>query len=70
MRLHPREEIVRKAEVDLREVVIQWMQRHPELTNLEEAVVFVNVAADPSMPLKYALRVERHGDDQKPAGLE
>lgn len=68
--MHPREQIVHEAEIDLRDVIIDWMRRHTELTYVEQAVVYANVAANSASPLKYALRIERHGDDQTPAGLE
>ena len=68
LRIHKREQLVRKAEIDLMEVQIAWMKRHPDLTYIEQAMVFADVL-NPMTPLKYALREERHGNDRTPGGL-
>lgn len=67
MRMHPREEIVRKARIDFLETWTAWMRRHPDLTYLERSQMLAETL---QTEMKYALRVERHGDDQAPAGLE
>lgn len=66
VRLHPREELVRRARIDFLEVYGEWLQRHDELTYIEIAQL---IAGEVQSLLKYALRVERHGDDQTAAGL-
>jgi hypothetical protein len=67
MRLHPREELVRKAEADFWEWYGNWRRDHSDLTYIEEAKIF---SSHLSTVIKYGLRVERHGDDQKPSGRE
>lgn len=72
MRLHPREEIVRKAEIDLREVVLQWGKRHTDMTTAEYLKVLLGVCTDDAQSiLKYVIREERHPDDpDKPGGIK
>lgn len=71
MRLHPREQIVRKAKLALSEKLIEWMREHGEtLTFAEELRVVGGELGDYiSRMAKYEIRKERHGDDQKPGGI-
>jgi hypothetical protein len=71
MRLHPREAIVKKAESELREKMIEIVMRS-ELTEGESLSVVIHVMGDwLSGIAKYMIREERHpGEPNKPGGLE
>lgn len=67
MKIHRREELVNKAEVEFNEFVINWYTKH-KLTYVEIYQIFVNRI---QQFLRYNLRQERHPEDpNKPAGLE
>ena len=70
MRIHPREERCHKAENELRESLLEIVQKH-ELTEAE-ALRVVNAALSGwvGSVAKYAIREERHGDPSKPGGVE
>lgn len=64
IRLHEREELTRLARIDFCRTFADFTLRH-KLTYVELAQLFAEQA---SSSLKFALRVERHGNDEKPAG--
>ncbi len=69
MRIHPREERVRKAENELRELLCSITEKH-ELTEAEKLRVINAIASDWIAGVaKYAIREERHGDANTPGGL-
>lgn len=72
MRVHEREKIVREAQSDLSEKLLDWMTKHDDqLTFAEELRVIAGVLGDHlSQMAKYEIRRERHGDENKPGGLE
>ena len=67
-RIHPREKIVDEAEQKLRAVVFELIQS--ELTQGEFLKVLGNVMDGEIRSIaKYAIRRERHGDEDKPGGI-
>lgn len=60
LRLHPRTRLVASAEADFRTVVLTWLEAHDDLTDIEQAQIMLLA---PAIPLKFALRAERHPDD-------
>jgi hypothetical protein len=62
MRLHPRVMPCQAAENDLHEVIIDWMERHPDLTWAEAVRCLAGIIASYS---KYPVREERHGADSE-----
>lgn len=70
MRLHPREEIVTRARVDLMEKLLDWRRDH-DLTTAELFSILGGILGDQIAGIaKYLIREERHGDQDKPGGLE
>ena len=70
LRLHPREMPVQRASADLRQAVCDWRDRH-DLTEAETLAVLTEVLGGSIGSIaKYAIREERHGDPDKPGGLE
>lgn len=68
-REHPREQIVRDAECKLGMYLVDEIRSL--LTNAEYMRVVVSVLGDSLSRLaRYAIRHERHGDLDKPGGLE
>lgn len=65
-RAHPREEVTWAARVDFDDLILSWARRH-DLTHVEAAQI---IAGAVQTELRFALRVERHGDDQQAAGWE
>ena len=72
VKIHKREEIVRKAESDLRGKMLDWMEAwNSELTAGEELRVVGGVLGGHLTTMaKYQIREERHGDGETPGGLE
>jgi hypothetical protein len=70
MRMHERETIVREAENNLREKMLQFANEYAEkLTHYEYMRVVHGVLSDDiGSQIKYAIRYERHGDTDKPGG--
>lgn len=69
MRIHPREKKVQKAERALIETLMEVMRM--DLTNAEYLQVLNSVFSDAiALNLKHQIRQERHGDKDKPGGLE
>jgi hypothetical protein len=66
MRMHPRALIVDRAGVDFSDFALRLREQH-ELTYIEYLGILNQEAA---RVLKYALREERHGDPDKPSGIE
>lgn len=70
MRLHPREAIVGQARTDLGEAVLDWRKTHA-LTTAETVAVLTEVFGDHLGGIaKYAIREERHGNQDKPGDVE
>ena len=71
MKLHEREKVVHEAKMDLAEKVLEWMQTHRKnLTTAEELKVVSGEFGDYMQRMaKYAIRRERHGDENQPGGL-
>ncbi len=70
MKIHPREEKVRAAENDLRKAISDARAKY-DLTAFEELRIATQVFADVAGSIaKYGIREERHGDPNKPGGLE
>lgn len=65
MREHPRAQMVRQASSRIKVAFFEMVDEHG-LTYVETAQVLAECL---QTNLKYALRVERHGDENKPAGL-
>lgn len=64
--MHPRAAIVRTAQTDLQKVIGEWLERH-DLTTVEElAVLNHTLSGTIGGTLKFAIRQERHGDDDTP----
>lgn len=71
MRLHQREVVVTEAEIELRQVISEWSKKHSELTSAEWLKVMLGVCSDQMQSLlKIEIRLERHGDADKPGGAE
>lgn len=69
MILHPRERIVRKAENELIAAIHGWLKKN-DLTTIEELAVINHVLGNTiAGTLKMALRQERHGNTDDPAGV-
>jgi hypothetical protein len=66
IQLHPRTELVQKAENDLRNIVWEWAKRH-EVTYLESLQCLALVQ---ETFCKYAIRHERHPEDPTKKGDE
>lgn len=67
--LHPRELTCREAEHDLASTLLEWQKRH-DLTAAELLSIIQRGCSDVAQTvLKYAIRLERHGDTDKPGGL-
>jgi hypothetical protein len=66
LKVHPREMTVRKAESELSEFMLD-NEKWKELTLVEQQSVLLGMVA---VCNKYLLRIDRHGDDTKPSGLE
>jgi len=71
MQLHEREKMVRQAEIDLSEKMLDWMREwSSKLTEGEELkVVQKELNRFVASTAKYMIRRERHGDEDKPGGL-
>jgi len=71
-KMHPREEIVREAKRKLDKLIHDW-RREPacDLTVAEELKIVMWVSSDYIQSvLRSAIRIERHGDSDKPGGIE
>ena len=67
--MHAREKVVREAELELRTILLKsnWSK---ELTDLERIMTVREVLSDViANYFRYQLRMERHNDPNKPAGL-
>lgn len=65
-KLHLREAITAEAKIEFLKFINDWLNKH-DLTSIE----FQQILLDQMQSsLKYALRLERHGNDDTPAGLE
>lgn len=70
-RIHHREEQCRKAESALRQALLDWYEAHEELTFVEHLRIVNTVFSDHvGGILRHFIRQERHGDPNKPGGLE
>lgn len=68
--LHPREENVRRAEIAIDKAVSEIIGRE-KLTTAETIRVLVHTLGDRLASIaKFAIRLERHGDADKPGGVE
>ena len=72
MRLHPREELVRDSRLELMNRLADWNEKHTEeLTEVEWIQIITSCFSwEMSTFCKFAIREERHGDADKPGGLE
>lgn len=69
-RLHPREIAVQAAAADLGLVLSEWRLAHEDLTDLEALSIMNDVfSASIGSVVKFMLRVERHGDANRPGGM-
>jgi hypothetical protein len=70
VKVHPREEQVRAAVTALRSAV-SYIWKSQALTDAEMLSVVTTVLSEQVLSYaKYAIRYERHGDTDKPGGLE
>lgn len=70
MRLHPREQPVTEARIDLMQRYLDWQRAH-DLTDAEHLSVVAGVFGDSIGNIaKYQIRQERHGDTDTPGGWE
>jgi hypothetical protein len=60
LRLHSRTMQVSRAEAEFRVVVLAFLDAHDDLTDIELAGIMLLA---PAIPIKYALRAERHPED-------
>jgi hypothetical protein len=60
LRLHPRTMRVQRAEAEFRVAVLAFLDANSDLTDIELAGIMLLA---PAIPIKYALRAERHPDD-------
>ncbi len=71
LRIHPRELVVRDAERALRDAVNTILWKKFELTTSEILSVLASVLAGEIASItKLCIREERHGDLNKPGGVE
>jgi hypothetical protein len=69
MKLHEREKLVRAAEIDLRQALLELGKKH-DLTSFEYIQVVQRVLGGEILSTcKYGIRIERHGDPETPGGL-
>ncbi len=74
-RMHPREIVVRKAESELHSLIAKWasdLEKNEEsdLTVWEYIQVVQSVLSSTILNLaKIQIRIERHGDPNKPGGF-
>jgi len=66
--MHPREQIVKEAENDLREL-LNDLQFCRDLTEGEYFRVLGVAFSEVGTWAKYAIRMERHGDSNTPGGM-
>lgn len=66
MRVNGRMFVIARAESEIHKFVLDKMQEH-DLTYIEELQILNQISAS---ALKYALRIERHGDASKEADLD
>lgn len=66
MKLHKREKITNEANLEYTQFIIKFLEKY-DLTTIEYLQI---LNKEISTSLKYALRIERHGDTNKPSGLE
>jgi hypothetical protein len=71
-RIHPRETKCHEAEIELSEAISTWRKKWgDELTATESAsILYHELSSRMRSMFKYAIRRERHGDTDKPGGLE
>ena len=70
MKIHPRELVTQQARLDLTNAFLKIAQEH-QLTPTEEAQVVEKFShAEQANFLNRCLRLERHGDEETPSGLE
>lgn len=70
MKIHPGEERVRLAEHNIGVVVDEMISKH-SLTEAETIQVVTQVMSRVLLSVaKYAIRKERHGNTDKPGGIE
>ncbi len=70
-KLHSREIEAQKAQVELENAVLGWRRNHVDLTMAELISILTHVFSSHLGSIaKYAIRHERHGDADKPGGLE
>jgi hypothetical protein len=65
--LHPRAKLVNLARAEWHVLIAQFCDDHGDLTDIELATIMAGAA---ELPLKYALRMERHGTHEKKADEE
>lgn len=73
IRLHKREELVHDAEIALMDALIEWRRSEAaqKLTEWElVSLMSHELGSYISGIAKYAIRLERHGDRDKPGGAE
>lgn len=69
MKLHPREDLIDQAESILNKAIMDIHEI--DLTNAEYISVVADVLGTAiTRTTKYMIRYERHGDGEKPGGLE
>jgi hypothetical protein len=71
--IHPRETVCRQAQEELFQTITTWRRKWGDdagLTPTERLSIIQHVLNDEvGSALKYAIRVERHGDANKPGGI-
>jgi hypothetical protein len=60
LRLHPRTQKVSVAEAEFHVLVARFLDEHSDLTDIELAGIMLLA---PAIPIKFALRAERHPED-------
>lgn len=67
--IHPREEKVRIAEIEIKKAIFEAFERH-DLTSAEQLrILSLVLSSEIGGIAKYAIRIERHGDADKAGGF-
>lgn len=70
-RIHPRVNVVKVAERALADALCEWARSHRHLTLPERISVMAGVLNEEiQSEMRHLIRMERHGDPEKPGGLE
>lgn len=66
MKQHPRVQIVKRAKLEFMDFFCDWLEKH----QLTPGEIIQILSAEITSMVKYVIRVERHGRDDKEGDLE